>query len=259
MWILHPAAPVNPTVSIACCINVYQDAPALRGLLETAAPYFDNIFVVHSGPQGARSTDGTIELCEQYGATIVFDDIQRGFGNIRTRAIHDCGCTFGMLLDADERFHPHLPVMHCEGDESYPEVKEPNLSTFNREEICNQGELLKSLIRDPSIMAVRSTRRHWFDFNRRKPTQNWLKNRDYQLRIVRNSPHIYYRGEIRMHERIVDDRTGMEPHHHKCDEYQGPFHDHYHMHFRRTQPGKKEANERNYGLLERGEPMEIPA
>ncbi len=237
------------------CCNVYNDAPALRGLLETSAPYFDNLFVVNSGPGGARSTDGTIELCEQYGATVVFDDMNRGFGAIRTRLIHDCGCSFAFLLDADERFFPSLPVMHCEGVDRYPAQNPPNLSSFKKPQTCDQGRWLKEAIMTPGVNAVRTIRRHWFDFAMTKPAENWLLIKDYQLRVVRNHPEIGYVPNRKMHEQLRDNRTGEDPVFVAGDDYMGPFHDHFHLHFRRTQPGYKEEREKNYQRLERGEEM----
>lgn len=245
----------TPIPSIALCCNVYNDAAALRGLLETGSQFFDNIFIVHSGPGGAKSTDGTIELCESFGATIVYDDIQRGFGVIRTRAVHACGCEWAFILDADERFFPTPQVLHCVGDESFPSVPNPKLEVTAQSTPCQQGALLKRLISDPKAMAIRSTRRHWFDFTMRRPTQNWLINRDHQLRIVRNVPEIRYKTDVVMHERITDLRTGTEPYFLAQDDYGGIFHDHFHMYFRRSSPGKKEANEQNYSRLERGEKM----
>ena len=44
-------------MSIAASINVYNDVVAMRGLLETASQYFDEIFVVHSSPGGVYSND----------------------------------------------------------------------------------------------------------------------------------------------------------------------------------------------------------
>lgn len=242
-------------MSIALCCNVYQDAVALRGLLECGSRYFDNLFIVHSGPAGAKSTDGTIEACEHFGATIVFDDIQRGYGAIRTRLIHDCGCNWAFILDADERFFPQIPIIHCEGTEAYPEKTNPNLSVFHKEEVCNQGQLVRKLMENPQYMAIRTTRRHWFDFAMRHPCQNFLHNRDHQLRIVRNVPEIGYRTDRVMHEQLIDTRTGDGPSYAEQDDYGGPFHDHFHLFFRRTQPGKKEFNEANYQRLERGEAM----
>lgn len=244
--------------SIALCVNVYQDAIALRGLLEIGARYFDNLFICHSGPGGARSTDGTIELCESFGATIVFDDIQKGFGVIRSRLIHECGCEWGYIADSDERFLPQVNMMDCAGTEEYPGVPAPNLTVTIKPEIIDQGTRLKWLASLPQFDAIRATRRHWFDFTMRKPTQNWMINRDHQLRIVRNRAEIGYERDRRMHERLIDSRTGGTPKFAEQDDYGGLFIDHFHMAFRRSQPGKKEANEQNYGRLERGEPMIIP-
>lgn len=242
-------------MSIALGANVYQDAPALRGLLETGSRYFDNIFIVHSGPGGAKSTDGTIELCEQFGATIVFDDMNRGFGVIRSRVIHECGCDWCFLLDADERFYPLLNVMRCEGTETYPQFQAPKLTVIKTDDVINQGAHVKNLITNPHVMALRSTRRHWFDFGMKRVAQNWLDNRDHQLRIVRNIPEIAYVRNVVMHERLIDGRTGKDPEYHPQDDMGGPFHEHFHLHFRRTQPGHKEWNETQYARLSKGEPM----
>lgn len=244
-------------MSIALACNVYQDAAALRGLLETGARYFDNIFILHTGPGGARSTDGTIELCEAFGITPVFDDIQKGFGRIRTRLIHDCGCDWSFIMDADERFYPQLPVMVCEGTEAYPNVPNPNLTVEHKRDVIDQGAHVKNLIQNPETMALRSTRRHWFTFDMKHPTQNWLLDRDHQLRIVRNVKEIAYESDRVMHERLTDSRTGRDPKFVAQDDMGGPFHDHYHMVFRKAQPGHKEFNEENYARLSRGERMVV--
>lgn len=244
--------------SISLSVNVYQDAAALRGLLELGSRCFDNIFVIHSGPGGARSTDGTIELLEQFGATIVYDDIQRGYGVIRSRLIHECGCAWSCILDADERIHPQLNVMTCEGGEKYPDVAEPKLTVTVKPDVIDQLGHLRNLIKNPATMAIRATRRHWFDFAMKRPSQNWYGPsgiKDHQLRIVRNLPEIGYERDRVMHERLLDSRTGKDPAYVPQDEHGGIFIDHYHLHFRRTQPGHKEANEKNYERLSRGEKM----
>lgn len=245
--------------SIALGCNVYNDAHALRGLLEVSARYFDNLFFVHSGPGGAMSTDGTIELIQQFGGTIVYDDIQKGFGYIRSRLIHECGCEWCFIMDADERFYPQLNVLECEGDVEWKGPSDPNEPSFKvtvKKDVIDQGAHVKNLINNPEVMALRSTRRHWMDFTMRKPTQNWLRNRDHQLRIVRNHPEIQYVTNVVMHERLIDARTGKDPRFVMQDDMGGPFHDHFHMAFRRAYPGSKERNEANYARLSRGEPME---
>lgn len=244
-------------ISIALACNVYNDAAALRGLLETGSRYFDNIFILHTGPGGARSTDGTIELCESFGIKPVFDDIQKGYGVIRSRLIHDCGCEFAFILDADERFFPQLPVITCSGDEHYPEHPNPNLAVTHKTDIIDQGAHVRNLIKNPEVMALRSTRRHWFDFTMKRASQNFMINRDHQLRIVRNVPSIRYETLRVLHERLLDERTGEDPAFVPQCEIGGPFHDHFHLFYRQSQPGHKEFNEQNYARLSRGEKMVV--
>jgi hypothetical protein len=251
---MGPLGWIAPHMSIALACNVYQDAAALRGLLELGSRYFDNIFIIHSGPGGARSTDGTIELCEQFGIAPVFDDIQRGFGRIRTRLIHECGCEWAFILDADERFFPELPTMTCEGTEK-EWLSVPNLKVEHLPDIIAQGAHIKHQIQRPDLMAIRTTRRHWHDFSMKHPSQNWFIERDHQLRIVRNVPEIAYVADRVMHERLLDSRTGKDPVFLMQDDMGGPFHDHFHLHFRKSNPGHKEFNESNYQRLERGESM----
>lgn len=244
--------------SLCLSVNFYNDVHAMRGLLELGARYFDHIFTINSGPGGARSSDGSIELAESFGATVVFDDIQKGFGHIRSRLIHECGCEWAMILDADERFHPHLNVMECSGSGSWSGPDDPNIPSLTvsvKRDVIDQGAHVKNLIRDPALFAIRATRRHWFDFSMRKPSQNWMTNQDHQLRIVRNHPDIGYVKHVVMHERLLDSRTKMDPKFAIQDPLGGPFIDHYHLYFRRTDPGHKEYNELNYQRLSKGEAM----
>lgn len=245
------------SATICLAMNVYQDAIALRGALETGSRFFDQIFAVHSGPGGAYSTDGTIELLEQFGARIVYDDIDKGFGVIRSRALRECGCDWAAILDADERFFPDLEVLHCEGQDAWnPGLPMPNLSVHVREGIVRQGELVRRLMEDPNLGAIRATRRHWFDFTMKKPCRNWIHgDKDHQLRIVRNIPEIGYKTDVKMHERLWDSRRNGEPVYSWQDDYQGPFIDHFHPFFRFAYPRTKEFNEQNYSRLSRGEKM----
>lgn len=242
-------------VSIAMCCNVYQDALMLRGLLEMSSSYFSNLFVIHSGPNGAYSTDGTIELCESFGIKPVFDDISRGFGAIRSRLLHDCGCEWAMIMDADERFFPLINTMKCEGTDRYPNQLDPNLKVIKGADVINQGAHVKNQIKNPELMAMRFTRRHWFDFTMTKPAESWNLIWDHQLRCVRNSPHISYSRS--MHEILTDDRTGKTPRFLEQDPVGGPHVEHMHLFSRKNQPGHKEFNESNYARLERGEKMVV--
>src|SRR4030095_8327144 len=134
--------------SIALGCNVYNDVAALRGLLETAARYFDNLFFVHSGPGGAYSTDGTIELIQAYGATIVFDDIQKGYGVIRSLVVRDCGCEWCFIMDADERFFPQMRVLDPVGNDRWVPQSDPPINNTVRErpDVIDQGAHVKNMI-----------------------------------------------------------------------------------------------------------------
>lgn len=242
-------------MGIAAAINVFNDAAALRGLLEQCVYYFDNIYVIHSSPGMKPSTDGTIELLEEFGIKPVMADMNDGYGKIRTRLIHECGEEWAFILDADERFFPALPIMRCMGDERYPEVANPHLKVVHDRSLIYQGQHVKHLITLPHLDAIKTIRRHWFDFSMKRPAENWTTRLDWQLRIVRNRPEIGYRSEVKMHEQIIDSRINDVPVHYSADIHGGPFHDHFHLHYRRAFPGRKEANEQNYHRLASGEPM----
>lgn len=246
------------SATIAVCWNVHADAKALRGSIEAAARWADNLFILVTPPGGEKNKDDeTCDLLREFGIDPKFDDIERGFGVIRTRLIHECGCDWAMICDADERFFPLLPIMHCEGTDGWsPNTPyENHLKLEVREDICDQGKLLRALINNPQYKAVMSIRRHWFDLGMRRPTQNWHITPDRQLRIVKNEGEIAYRSDVKMHERLIDSRTGTEPRFASPEDYAGVFHEHFHCAFRKAFPGHKEENERRYQRLERGEPM----
>ena len=74
--------------TIGLVANVYNEANALPGWLETHLPFFDDVRVVHAGPGGEWSNDGTIELLEKWRVPVRFCAIENGFGVVRSRAIH---------------------------------------------------------------------------------------------------------------------------------------------------------------------------
>lgn len=243
-------------MSIAACWNVYRDAKALRGSLELASSYFDNLFVILTPPGGeANKDDETCDLLREFGIDPKFGDINEGFGVIRSRLIHECGCDWAFLMDADERFYPSQFQLRCEGDERYPGIRHPALTVRTSKELICPGNHLRELMKLPDIDAIKTIRRHWLTFDMKHPAQNWEQHPDWQLRIVRNVAEIGYERSRRMHERIIDKRRNGEPRSFQASVPGGPFHDHFHCHFRHAHPGTKERNEAEYQKLERGEPM----
>jgi len=232
-------------MSLGLVANMYQEARALPGWLEMAARcQFDDICVYHTGPQGAYSTDGTIELLEQWGVRIVYGAIDAGFGVVRTQAVRHSTCDWVMILDADERFHPFLPVLVCE-----------DLRVRMEGEPYNQMAWLRGLLNTPDIQSVCTIRRHWHDLTFQRPTQNWHQIPDAQLRIVRNIPEISYSEFPKMHERILDARTGGEPTSFRPNQTHGPFFDHYHCWFKPMEPDQRQHDIRIYDALDQGRPV----
>jgi len=238
--------------------NVYNDNLALQGLLENASAYFEDVVAVHAGPSGRRSTDGTIETLERWGIRTVFASIDDGFGVVRTRLIRESKTDWVMIMDCDERFYPNAPILRCEGDEAYPAIADPKLTVI-QDGSYNQGQLLKDIITQPEIRAVKAIRRHWFKPGFTKPCQNWMKIPDYQLRIVKNAPEIRYDPNVRMHEKIQDGANGNgEP---KCsmwnaDDPKGIFYDHLHCFFKAQEPAQRQEDIKIFDAIHFGKQAE---
>lgn len=245
-------------MTISCCANVYNEVNALPGWLEMATSWFDDVFVVHAGPAGKPSNDGTIEMLERWGIRTIFSKIDEGFGAVRTQCIRESKTDWVAILDADERFYPLIPILTCSGTEKYPEIKNPNLFVQNHQpEMFNQGSLLRTLITH-DCMAVRATRRHWFDYTWKRPCQNWMDIADWQLRIVKCSPRIYYTPDIRMHEQILDAQTKDTPKFatERQGDPRGIFIDHFHCFWKAQEPEQRAQDIRIYDALDQGRSVE---
>lgn len=235
--------PNAPSIGMAC--NIYNDVNAVAGLLEMSSQYFDEMVFFHAGPQGALSNDGTIELLEKWKVKVVYGKIDEGFGVVRTVAVRSCKTAWVMILDADERFHPRAPVILPHGSGN-------DIHVQHFHDCYDQGALLRRLIQYPEIDAIESVRRHWHDFSWQRPTQNWHQIADLQRRIVRNVEHVCYRSEVRMHEQLIDTRTGRGPRAHSANGYRGIFHDHYHCFFKAMEPEQRAHDVQIYDAIHEG-------
>ncbi len=269
-----------PTIGLVA--NIYNEINALPGWLETHLPYFDDVRVTHAGPQGSRSTDGTIELLEKWRVPIDFDSIDDGFGAVRTRTIRRSPCDYVMLLDADERFFPVHRVMVCTGRSTPPSEVDAILQTYDFRDlkamhsnwenvgrlgadlrvahpadfavqpidgtdVYDQGLRLRKILEQYRPDAVLAIRRHWHDFSFRKPTQNWHEVPDWQLRIVRNDSSIHFDPDKRMHEQLVGVKDVF-----RADPTRGPFMDHFHFTFKRMEPEQRAHDVRTYDAVHEG-------
>jgi hypothetical protein len=259
--------------SLGLVANVYQEVNALPGWLETHLPFFDDVRVTHAGPQGKHSTDGTIELLEKWRIPVDFDSIDEGFGAVRTRTIRRSPCDYVMLLDADERFYQVHRIMVCTGRSTPPSEVDTILHSYDfrdlkamqsnwenigrlgaelrvdvaAEKTYDQGERLREVLEQYHPDAVIAIRRHWHDFSFRRPTQNWHEIPDWQLRIVKNDPSIYYDPGVKVHEHLVGAKDIFRP-----DPTRGPYFDHFHFTMKRMEPEQRAADVRIYNAIHEG-------
>lgn len=242
--------------TLAACFNVYQDNFALPGALENAASWADSIYVIHASPGMKPSTDGTMETLAAWSIKPVMADIREGFGVIRTRLVHECGCDWAFIMDADERFFANTAVLHCHGTDQFPHQMNPQNTVSVHDPCYAQGKMLRNVINmagDENYDAVRTCRRAWMDFSMKRPAQNWHAIQDWQIRCLRNRPHIGYDPNIKMHERVLDFRTGQEPKQFKSDDTsRGLFHDHFSIFFKGMEAGQNTEDAEIYNQLEAG-------
>ncbi|WP_247000829.1 glycosyltransferase family 2 protein [Halosolutus gelatinilyticus] len=90
------------TLPISVCITTKDNADIIRRCLESVQDWTDEIVVVDSDSQ-----DGTIEICEEYGADVYQHEF-KGFGDIKTKSIEHASNDWVLILDSDEEVPPAL-------------------------------------------------------------------------------------------------------------------------------------------------------
>lgn len=257
------------SITIGLVANVYNECNALPGWIETHLPFFDDIRVMHAGPQGKLSSDGTLAILEKWGIPILFGNIDAGFGVVRSAAIHSSPCEYVVLLDADERLYPAHRALYCSGNPTPQLEADEILGRYDfrngntpdwgaigalgsglRVDIgspYDQGARLREILESEKPDALCVARRHWHDFSFRRPTQNWMVDPDWQLRIVRNDPDIRFDPNTRMHERL----TGAA-HVARGDLVRGPFFDHFHFTFKKMEPNQRAHDVEIYDAIHAG-------
>lgn len=259
-------------ITLGLVANIYNEANALPGWIETHVPFFDDIRVYHAGPGGTKSNDGTIEILEKWRIPVTFGAIDEGFGVVRTKAIRSSPCDWVMLLDADERFFPVHRLMKCTGESTphsevdailqtydFHDLKTmiPNWENLKRlgaklnvdiGETYNQGARLREILNQcTELDAICTIRRHWHDFSFRKPTQNWHTDPDWQLRLVRNHDSIYFDPSIKMHEQLRGANNVF-----RADMERGPFFDHFHFTFKKMEQWQRSHDIAVYNAINDG-------
>lgn len=272
------------TLGIVC--NLYNEVNALPGWLEAATALADHVAVYHSGPGGAMSDDGTIEILEKWKVPITFGSIDEGFGAVRTKTLRCTPCDWAMLLDADERVHRYMPVLTCTGestpaqevdrllydygDPNYREVQQgydkaidfsacpsnfENMARLGAKlrvsagEVFDHGKVIRDLIENADLDCIRTIRRHWHDSTWNRPTQNWHTDPDFQARLVRNRESVYFASVTRMHEKLEGAAKT-----HTANHSHGPFFDHYHLLFKKMEVKQRQYDVAVYNAIADGKP-----
>jgi hypothetical protein len=284
--------------TIAVVANMFNECNALPGWLEMATSFADWVGVMHAGPQGTKSDDGTMEILEKWRVPVQFCAIDDGFGTVRTKTLRMVPPSIDwiMLLDADERFHRLAYVMTCSGESTPSDVVDDLLYDYGNPNyqkdgprnkqvvqpydaqidfsacpsnfenlvvlganlkitratslngVYDQEKLLRDILEDTDLDAVKVMRRHWHDFSFTRPTQNWHTSPDFQMRLLRNHNSIYFAQDTRMHERVVGVNQIHSP-----NFTHGPFLDHYHIPFKRMESTQRGHDIAIYGAIDRGE------
>lgn len=228
--------------SIAAVSNFYNESSALPGWLECVTAWADHVTLYHTGPGGEYSTDGSIEIAERWGVDLRFGSIDEGFGVVRTKLITMAPTEWVAILDADERLYPNAPDIYLDN------------GAVRKRGTYDQIGMLRDIIKDPAIDAVVTSRRHWSNFHWDAPTQSWEEIPDWQARIVRNCDWVVYKSEVRMHEQILDLRTGHCPnwYHPQVPGHRKIYFDHYHCHFKPMEAHQRAHDVAIYDCLDAG-------
>lgn len=244
-------------IGVVC--HFHSEKWSLPGFIEAAEQMFDEIVLVSSPMDGTPADPETIAIAEASGHTLIRDTLSQGFGALRTRCIGYSSCEWVMILDADERMWPTAPELVCTGTGKFPETLTPDLHVTQNRRMIDQHANLRNLTHHADAedaLAICLSRRHWFgapgEWDR--PCQSWSPQTgeaDWQLRLVKNSQWVYYDPEVRMHERILDARTGAEPKFIRVTD--GSLYiDHYAHHYRALEPEQNTEDIATYEVLEPG-------
>lgn len=242
---------MSESPSFGLVFSFFDERYALPGLLENAAPYFDDIVAFSAPPEGETATEEDIGLLEKWGVRIVHDTIEEGFGPLRTRMITAPDTEWTWISDCDERHFCPL-VLGCEGTESWDMTPDhrPAIKAVKHGLYDQFGMVKQILGENPAADAVLAVRRHWFDWTYCNPTQNWAAvTPDWQCRILRNTESTSFRGG--MHEGCYSQKTGTMPTHLKMDpaDPKGVFFDHFHIPIKSFEAENRQLDIRTYDRL----------
>ncbi len=244
-------------MSLGLVVNFFNEPYALPGLIAQAPEMFDEIVFVSSPPDG-KTDEESCEIVKASGHKLLHHTVSQGYGILRTWCISQSKCDWVMVGDADERVWASPPLLSVSGSDKWPKQKDPQVFTKVVQDSVDQKAMMYRLIQraeNEGCLAVCLSRRHWMQEPGKwdRPCQDWQHvENDWQLRLVKNSPYLCYDPEVRMHERLVDTRTWESPKYINGSLTEGPFIDHYSVHFKKMDPQKNQQDAETYEELSPG-------
>jgi len=248
--------PADTAVRAGVVCHFHAERHALGPWIAAAEQMFDEIVLVSSPMDGTPADPETIAIAEASGHKLIHDTLSQGFGALRTRCIGYSSCEWVMILDADERVWTAPPRLGVSGTGKFPETLTPDLEVTPPGPPVNQRKNLRDLIGHAEaehVLAICVSRRHWFGAPSEwdRPCQSWEVERDWQLRLVRNSVFLCYDPDVRMHETLKDVRTWADPKFIRVTD--GSLYlDHYSHYFRMADPEKDRQDAATYECLTPG-------
>lgn len=248
--------------TLCIAANILNEAKILSSWLETHIRVADFLLIIDTG-----SSDGSQDIAGAFDVEVIEQEMSQGFGFIRSFCLdkaRERGADWCLIADADERvfqFAEEYEVLRSETLEDmatkWPAGPgAPQFAAFEAVptgRVINQKHLLDIAMQDPEIVAYKMRRRHWFDWQQKKPTQDWRehldtpetpddqrRHPDWQARLVKCGAveqGLHYTRSV--HE-MLRNRADMEPSGFGAFGPEGPFFDHFHIPAKRQTPGRAE-------------------
>lgn len=244
-------------MKLGLVVNFFNEPHALPGLIAQAPETFDELVFVSSPPDG-KTDEESCEIIKASGHKLLHHTVSQGYGVLRTWCISQSSCDWVIVGDADERVWANPPRLSVAGTDQWPKQKNPQVFASILEQSLDQKGMLHRLIEraeNEGCLAVCLSRRHWMGApgEWKQLCQNYQSTEhDWQLRLVKNSPYLCYDPEVRMHERLIDTRTWESPKYINGSTSEGPFIDHYSIHFKKMDPKKNKQDAETYETLTPG-------
>lgn len=243
-------------MTLGCIVHFFNEPNALPGFIQQAPEMFDEVVFVSTPPDG-KTDEESCQIVLDAGYPLLHNTVSEGYGTLRTWCISQTKCDWAMICDADERIWAAPPRLTVTGSEKWPASHNPNVQSTETGGAVDQKGRIRQMIEEAEsqgALAICLSRRHWMTEPGKwaHPCQNWSQEADWQLRCVKNTPYLCYDPEVRMHERLISTQTWSDPKFIRGNTSDGPFMDHYSVHFKAMDPAKNKQDAQTYEALTPG-------